>query len=83
MGASSPRGGSGAAAPLPRGGRSATRRGGGVPFRRISGDPSDENDDLTSTYDENDPEAWKPFFLGLAGGGLAETLAVGVHLLHL
>ena len=40
-----------------------SKRGGGVPFRRISGDPSNENNNLTSTYDENDPAAWKPFFV--------------------
>ena len=34
---------------------------GGVPFQRISADPFDENDDLMSTYDETDPESWKPF----------------------
>ena len=35
---------------------------GGVPFRRISGDPLDEDDALASTFDEHDPEAWRPFF---------------------
>ena len=52
-----------------------SKRGGGVPFRRISGDPSDENDDLTSTYDENDPAAWKPFFVSCPDTSCADAQA--------
>ena len=36
---------------------------GGMPFTRISGDPLDTNDDFTSKFTEDDPEAYEPFVI--------------------
>ena len=50
---------------------------GSVPFARINGDPLDEHDTLTSAYAEDDPEAWRPFFVSDAHACLADTLTAG------
>ena len=52
---------------------------GGVPFQRISGDPFDENDDLTSTYSETAPESWRPFVVSCNTGRIDEQAADGTH----
>ena len=50
------------------------KRGAGVSFHRINGDPLDADDEFTSRYDEADPDAWKPFVISnppVAGDGVA------------
>ena len=50
---------------------------GSVPFARINGDPLDEHDTLTSAYAEDDPEAWRPFFVSDANALHADTQTAG------
>ena len=50
---------------------------GSEPFARINANPLDQHDTLTSTYAEDDPEAWRPFFVSDAHACLADTLRAG------
>lgn len=40
-----------------------SKKGAGVAFARISGDPHDESDRFISRYDENNSDSWLPFIL--------------------